>query len=173
MCLKLFVETLLQYGEHWRTLFSNAKKSFPTRSITCTEQTIRDTLRDFEADDIQGGQIWRSARYVGNFYATLDANRNLRNRDTLGFFVSKGSEKSRMDMIKRVSTFPCSHSVITWLHGIFTKLESHSQVLACILRRLGTNNVPQELFHLSRIASPTWGLDGETMGIAARGIPII
>ena len=76
-------------------------------------------------------------------------------------------------MIKRVSTFPCSHSVTTWLHGIFTKLESDSQVLACILRHLGTNNVPQELFHLCRIASPTWGLDGETMGIAARGIPII
>ena len=61
----------------------------------------------------------------------------------------------------------------TWLYRILEKLESDSQILACILRHLGTSNISQELFSLSRVGSPTWGPDGEATVFPAKGIPII
>ena len=76
-----------------------------------TEQTIRDALRDFEAEQERyvksyvlsrtlsqrfqktprADVIYKAFQYggplttLGIFYATLDANRNLRNRDALDF----------------------------------------------------------------------------------------
>ena len=180
-------------------LFQCQAKLSDTFDYLRAEHTIRDTLLDFQADQeryvrsyvlsrtldqriqntpradviYQAFQHGGPLATLGVFYATLDANRNLRNRGTLEFFVSKAFDKSKVDMFMRVNTFPCSSWVTTWLYRILEKLESDSQILACILRHLGTSNIPQELFSLSRIGSPTWGPDGEATVFPAKGIPII
>ncbi|RYP68536.1 hypothetical protein DL771_006613 [Monosporascus sp. 5C6A] len=164
-----------------------------------TEQAIRDYLQHFQGEQeryvksyvlcrtldqrIQktprADIIYQSFHYggplalVGIFYATLDAHRNPRNRETLDFFLNKASSESKLELIKRTSTFPCNSSVGSWLQRIFKKIEPDSQTLAYILRGLGAVNIPKELFRLVRMASFTWGPDGEIRTVTPRIIPLI
>ena len=110
---------------------------------------------------------------IGIFYATLDAHRNIRSREILDFFLHKASEGSKLDLFARAGTLPCNASVTGWLHRILDKLELDSQVLACMLRLLGTVNIPKELFVRARSPSLTWGSDGNVTGVPPQVLPLI
>ena len=68
---------------------------------------------------------------------------------------------------------PCNASVTGWLQRILDKLGPDSQALACILRRLGTNDVPKKLFDRARKPSLTWDSAGEVTGLLPRIVPFI
>lgn len=164
-----------------------------------TEQAIRDTLLQFQADQerhirsyvlsrtldhrIQktprAEVLYQSFHYggplalIGIFYATLDAHRNLRNRETLEFFLQKASTESKLDLMQRVGILPCHPSIDDWLLRIFHKLETDSRALACMLRYLGTTGIPQNLFRRARGPSFTWDSSGSPVGLVSRVTPCI
>lgn len=192
-------EPLVVRGLLMDALFQCQARLPDTLDYLHAEHVIRDTLSHFQSDQERYARSYALSRIldqrtqktpradviyqsfhhggplalVGIFYATLDAHRNLRSRETLDFFLQKGSVKSRLDLMKRVNTFPCNSSVVTWLSRILNKLDIDSQKLACILWHLGTRDIPKELFKRARIASQTWGSDGEIVGIASRTTPLI
>ncbi|RYP31953.1 hypothetical protein DL767_005494 [Monosporascus sp. MG133] len=157
-----------------------------------TEQAIRDCLQQFQGDQeryvrsyvlsrtldhrIQqtprADIIYQSFHYggplalVGVFYATLDAHRNPRNRETLDFFLHKASSESKLELIKRTSTFPCNSSVASWLQRILEKLEPDSQTLAYILRGLGLDRNVAELL-LQRPDETVWTAEAAKIVIHA------
>lgn len=109
---------------------------------------------------------------LGIFYATMDAYRNVRNRETLEFFLHKASEESKIDLMKRASAFPCNPTMAGWLHKIWEKLDFDSQSVACILQHLGTK-VPKELFRRLRVPSLTWNSCGEITEVLSQVAPVI
>ena len=158
------------------------------------EQAIRDTLLQFQADQERyvrsyvlsrtlDHRIQKTPRaevlyqsfhhggplaLMGIFYATLDAHRNIRSRETLDFFLQKASAESQLALMKRVGMFPCNPSVEGWLLRIFNKLEPDSRALACVLRGLGTADIPQELFRRARSPSLTWNSNGAPVELVSR-----
>lgn len=110
---------------------------------------------------------------LGIFYATLDAHRNVRNRETLEFFLQKTSEESKFDLMKRAGGFPCKELVASWLYRIFEKLETDSQVLIRILRYLGTTKIPLEIFRRARLPSLSWDSSGEVASLVSRVSTVI
>ncbi|KAI1207664.1 uncharacterized protein F4807DRAFT_173722 [Annulohypoxylon truncatum] len=98
---------------------------------------------------------------VGMFYATIDAHRKPSHRDTLDYLLNRATDESKLQLIMRSSTFPCNPSISSWLVRIFERLRPNAQNLACILRCLGTSNVPQALFRRLWMSSLSWGANGE------------
>ncbi|KAI1086019.1 hypothetical protein F5B19DRAFT_480701 [Rostrohypoxylon terebratum] len=105
---------------------------------------------------------------IGIFYATLDAHRNRNRHDTLDYLLNRATDKSKLQLIMRSSTFPCNPSVSNWLIRIFEKLKRDSKNLACLLRCFGTSNVPQVLFRRLWTPSLSWGANGEPLESKAR-----
>ncbi|KAI1660159.1 hypothetical protein F4813DRAFT_351140 [Daldinia decipiens] len=139
-----------------------------TRSLDIrTEKTPRANL--IHASFNHGGPI----ALLGIFYATFDAHRNTRSRETLDYLVNRASEESRLELIYRTNTFPHNPSVVGWLERIFDKFDSDTQGLACILQWLGTSNIPVDIFRRARVPSLSWGADGEVTGISTRIISLV
>ena len=97
---------------------------------------------------------------LGVFYATLNVHRSPRSREVLEYLVG-APEASRLELLARARTFPCSPHVRGWLSRIFDKLDVDSQGLLCFLRCLGSTEIPQSVFARSHKPSLTWGADGE------------
>ncbi|KAI1462868.1 hypothetical protein F4805DRAFT_409548 [Annulohypoxylon moriforme] len=126
----------------------------------------------------RAGLIHSSFKYggpialIGIFYATIDAHRNIRRRETLDYLLHKASEESKLALIHRTNTFPCDPSLTGWLGRILDRIDPDAQSLACILQWLGTP-VPIDLFHRARLPSLSWNADGEVVEIPARLVSII
>ncbi|KAI2465939.1 hypothetical protein F4781DRAFT_373972 [Annulohypoxylon bovei var. microspora] len=139
-----------------------------TRSLdTRTERTPRANL--IHASFHHGGPI----SLLGVFYATLDAHRNTRSRETLDYLLNRAPEESRLALIHRTNTFPYNPSVITWLERIFDRVDLDAQGLACILQWLGTSNIPVDIFRRARVSSLIWGADGEVTGLPSRIVSLV
>ncbi|KAI5923721.1 hypothetical protein F4810DRAFT_668596 [Camillea tinctor] len=169
-----------------------------SNDFLAAEQALRTTLLDFRSDqekyvknfllqhkleqrfeqDARGGLLRLSFQHGGPiatlavFYSTLDANRNIPNRKTLDF-LTRCSELSKLSLIKRVSLYPCSRSVVTWLNGVFDRLSSESHALACILGYLGTPRVSAFVFSQARMESKSWGPNGEVVSIHPPLVPFL
>ncbi|KAI1086020.1 hypothetical protein F5B19DRAFT_205782 [Rostrohypoxylon terebratum] len=143
-------------------------RSFDTRSFdTRAEKTPRANLIPYSFE--HGGPL----ALVGTFYATIDAHRNIRNRETLDYLLNKASDEAKIALMLRANTFPCNPSLTAWLGRILDRIEPDAQGLACILWWLGTNNLPINLFHWARLPSLSWGADGEVVEIPARLVSVI
>ena len=97
---------------------------------------------------------------LGVFYATLNVHRVQRSREVLHYLLH-APEASRLELLTRARAFPCSPHVRGWLRRIFDKLDIDSQGLLCLLRCLGSTDIPRCVFARSRKPSLTWGVDGE------------
>ncbi|KAI1416947.1 hypothetical protein F5Y13DRAFT_204303 [Hypoxylon sp. FL1857] len=100
---------------------------------------------------------------VGIFYATSDAHRNPGSREVLDYIMNKASHESQLQLISRVSTFPCNPSVSDWLCRILDKLDASSQNLASMLRYLGTSRIPMVVFRRMWEHSLSWDENGEAI----------
>ncbi|KAI1086043.1 hypothetical protein F5B19DRAFT_480643 [Rostrohypoxylon terebratum] len=105
---------------------------------------------------------------IGVFYATLNVKRTQRSRETLEYLVHESSIESKIELLKRAKTFPCNPSIAPWLSRILDNLDINTQALACLLRCLGTHNIPRSIFDLSQQSSKTWNADGEVVELPPR-----
>ncbi|KAI1442409.1 hypothetical protein F5Y02DRAFT_429962 [Annulohypoxylon stygium] len=110
---------------------------------------------------------------VGILFATSDAHRNIRSRETLEYLLNRASDGIRLALIRRAGTFPCSPSLVGWLSRILDKLEPDVQGLACILWWLGAPYVPAQLLNRARLPSLSWGVNGETIAAIPRMLSLI
>lgn len=179
-------------------LYTNQEALADSVDFLRAEQAIRDALQSFSGDQEKyvrsyvltrtldqrtletprAGLIRFSFEHggplalIGVFYATLNAHRSPKIRDTLEYLCG-APDTSKLELFARAKSFPGSPHVATWLGRLFDRLDIDSQGLACLLRCLGSAGLPRSLFSLAHTPSRTWGLDGEVISIGPQGHAII
>ncbi|KAI1382605.1 uncharacterized protein F4822DRAFT_423431 [Hypoxylon trugodes] len=99
---------------------------------------------------------------IAVFYATLDAHRNLQNRETLERLAGDDiTERSKLDLFRRANGFSVHHSFAAWFNRLLDHFDRDSIGIACLLYCFGTPVVPHIIFSQCRNTSKTWGGDGE------------
>lgn len=109
---------------------------------------------------------------MGVYYATLNAHRNQKSREILEYLCNTGDE-SKLELLARAKSFPCSLHLTGWLGRVFDKLDIDSQGLVCLLRCLGSIDLPESLFYLAHKPSKTWGSDGKVVLMASQVAAVI